>query len=113
MFQSMSLADPWFNLVKSGQKTIEGRLKKDKFVTIKPNDNWVVFNHDKSEHFFIRVNEVISYNSFEEYLSQEGLKRTLPNVRSIEEGVEIYRQYYSEEQEMTYGIIAIGLSVNH
>lgn len=113
MFQSMSLADPWFNLVKSGQKTIEGRLKKNKFATIKPNDNWVIFNHDKSEHFFVRIDKVISYTSFEEYLSQEGLKRTLPNVRTIVEGVEICRQYYTEEQETTYGIIAIHLEKNN
>ena len=112
MFQSMMLTNPWFDLAKSCVKTIEGRLCKDKFAVIKPNDNWIIFNHDKSNHFFVRVKEVIRYNSFEEYLSQEGLKRTLPNIRTIEEGVQIYRQFYTEEQEASYGIIAIHFEVN-
>ncbi len=112
MFQSMTLSDPWFDLAKSSLKTVEGCLCKDKFAVIKTNDNWIIFNQDKSKHFFIRVKEFSYYGSFQNYLSQEGLKRTLPNVRTIEEGVQIYRQYYTEEQESLYGIIAIHFEVN-
>jgi ASC-1-like (ASCH) protein len=107
MFESMTIAEPWFTLGKQGKKTIEGRLKKDKFTKIKKNDNWIVFNNDKSDRFQIMVLDVCEYSSFQEYLSKEGLKRTLPNVSTIEDGVNIYRQFYSELQEREFGIIAI------
>ena len=37
----------------------------------------------------------------------EGLKKTLPNINSLEEGINIYHEYYSEEDEYKYGVIAI------
>ena len=44
---------------------------------------------------------------FEEYLSMEGLRKTLPLVKTIKEGCNIYYQYYTREQEQQYGILAI------
>jgi ASC-1-like (ASCH) protein len=57
------------------------------------------------------VVDVCEYSSFQEYFSQEGLKRTLPNVSTIEDGVNIYRQYYSESLEQEFGILAIHFKI--
>jgi ASC-1-like (ASCH) protein len=42
---------------------------------------------------------------------KEGLKRTLPNIKTLNEGVNIYYQYYSKEQEKEFGILAIYIKV--
>ena len=40
-------------------------------------------------------------------LEREGIERVLPGVHNIEEGVRIYRQFYTEEEEKNYGVVAI------
>lgn len=51
------------------------------------------------------------YPSFEQYLMQEGLARTLPGTRSIERGVAAYRQFYSAEEENAHGVVALHLNI--
>ena len=38
---------------------------------------------------------------------KESLKKCLPGIKTFKEGVNIYRKYYSEEDEKNYGIVAI------
>ncbi len=106
MFNTFTIQEPWFTLCKLRKKTIEGVINSEKFKNIKPNDNLIIFNHDKSDRFQIMITDVCYYTNFKEYLLQEGLKKTLPNVNSIEDGINIYKQYYNE-QELKLDIIAI------
>ena len=53
------------------------------------------------------ITKIIKYSTFEEYLSQEGLARTLPGIKTIKEGIDIYYKYYTPEQEKEFGILAI------
>jgi ASC-1-like (ASCH) protein len=66
-------------------------------------------NNDKS--FNVKIKKIVKYNSFEEYLSQEGLKRTLPGIKIIKEGCDIYYKYYTKEQEREFKILAIYVKV--
>ena len=38
---------------------------------------------------------------------KEKLEKVLPNVNSVTEGINVYRQYYTEEMEKQNGVIAI------
>lgn len=40
-------------------------------------------------------------------LEKEGLENVLPGVKSIEEGIQVYRRFYDEEKEKKYGVVAI------
>ncbi len=40
-------------------------------------------------------------------LSIEDFKKILPNVDMVDEGVVIYRQFYTEEKEKEFGIVGI------
>jgi WD40 repeat protein len=40
-------------------------------------------------------------------IESEGLERVLPGVSSLKEGVDVYRQFYTEEDEKVYGVVAI------
>jgi hypothetical protein len=55
----------------------------------------------------LEVQDVHRYTSFSEMLKVEGLAKVLPGVESIEEGVQVYRNFYSEEKERMNGVVAI------
>ncbi|WP_457614510.1 HisA/HisF-related TIM barrel protein [Methanopyrus sp.] len=98
----MGLEEEYLNLIKEGRKTVEGRVKDDKRARIKPGDK-ILFNR----RLLVKVVDVREYDSFEEMLREEGLKNVLPNVNSIEEGIEIYRRFYSSGKEKMFGVLAI------
>jgi len=117
----MGVKTRWFNAIKNGKKTVEGRLNK-KFGHLKKGTTLVIRknpestnsknNSENNNHVLIAVvTDNIKYHSFEEYLLQEGLARTLPGVRTIEEGIHIYRSFYSEEDEKAHGIAAIHIKL--
>lgn len=50
------------------------------------------------------------YQSFEQILHHEKLKNVLPGVRTYEDGVLIYHQFYQPSDETQYGVIALEMS---
>lgn len=55
----------------------------------------------------LRVTERVEYPRFEEMIEAEGLHNVLPGVTSIAEGVRVYRQFYSTEQEAQFGVVGL------
>lgn len=98
----MGLQEKYLRLIKEGKKKIEGRLYDEKRKRIKPGDIIIFEGRLK-----VKVKGLRVYHSFKEMLEKEGLERVLPNVKSIDEGVKIYRKFYSEEEEKKYGVVAI------
>ena len=103
------LSEPWFSLVKTKLKTVEGRLNKGDFKKIQKNDIIEFFNNDFSfeRRFNVKVTSKKNYNTFEEYLKKETLDKSLPGIDNIENGKSIYYKYYSPKDENQYGIVAI------
>lgn len=101
----LNVQEPYFSLIKSGQKTVEGRLGKDKYFTFKHGDK-VVFNSNLETE----IKTMVKYKSFKEMLIFEGLKNVLPEVQTLEEGEQIYYQFYTKEDELKYGVVAICLT---
>ena len=101
----MSIQEPYFTLIKNGRKKIEGCLDKGKAAKLIIGDKIRFTNNNKS--IMVRVVNIVKYPSFEDYLIQEGLRRTLPNIDSIKKGVNIYHTFFTPEQEQQYGVIAI------
>ncbi|MFA5827922.1 MAG: single-stranded-DNA-specific exonuclease RecJ [Candidatus Shapirobacteria bacterium] len=99
--------EPYFSFLNNGQKTIEGRLKKEKYARIKPGDHIVVSNNEETDHLEVIVLKVTNYLSFREMLSKEPLKEILPNVDSIAKGIKIYQKFYTPKQEKEFGVVAI------
>jgi ASC-1-like (ASCH) protein len=107
--KEINVSEPWFSLMKNKKKRIEGRLNKGTFAELQKGDIIKFINGENS--FKAKIKKIVKYNTFEEYLSQEGLKRTLPKVLTIEEGCNIYYKYYTREQEKEYKILAIYIKV--
>ena len=107
LIKEFDVADPWISLICQRKKVIEGRLNKSKFANLKKGDIIKFFNNDVNKQCLVKIVRIINYVSFEEYLVQEGLKRTLPGITSLNDGINIYRQFYSKEQEDEFSILAI------
>eukprot|EP01105_Mastigella_eilhardi_P023786 TRINITY_DN6051_c0_g1_i1.p2 TRINITY_DN6051_c0_g1~~TRINITY_DN6051_c0_g1_i1.p2 ORF type:complete len:125 (-),score=40.54 TRINITY_DN6051_c0_g1_i1:65-439(-) len=105
--------EPWFSLLRDGRKTVEGRLNAGDCATLRPGDR-VRFARapDGGEAFTASVDGTRAYPSFSSMLCAEGLQCVLPGVASVEEGVAVYRQFYSEEQERQHGVLAIRLHLH-
>jgi len=98
----MGLKEEYLDLKKKKKKKVEGRLYDEKRKQINPGDA-IVFEGKLK----VRVKSIRKYSSFKEMLEREGIERVLPGVHNIEEGVRIYRQFYTEEEEKKYGVVAI------
>jgi ASC-1-like (ASCH) protein len=106
---TFSVNEPWFSFIKKGKKKIEGRLNKGKFKELKVNDI-IKFKHG-FDSVIVKITKINKYKSFKEYLVKEQLKTTLPKIKTIDAGVSVYRKFYSEEDEIKFGILAIHIEL--
>lgn len=101
-----NVSEPWFSLIALGCKTIEGRLDTGDFAKMRPGDT-ITFQSGPTQKVVVRITDTKHYSSFRDYLGGETLARALPTIANIDDGVEIYRQYYSEKDEKEHGVVAI------
>ncbi len=107
--KEINVSEPWFSYIKNKEKKIEGRLNKGVFSTLQKGEIVKFVNNNDS--FKAKIKKIVKYDTFKDYLTLEGLKRTLPNIKTIEEGCNIYYKYYTKEQEKEYKILAIYIKV--
>lgn len=100
-------AEPYFTFVKNGQKTIEGRIKKGEYAAVKPGDHIVVYNNEETDSVKVVVKDTRTYVSIEEMLKREPLNKILPDAKTLEQGIEAYRKFYTKQQEQQFGVVAI------
>ena len=70
----------------------------------------IEFTNDElgfTRKFKVMIKKINNYNNFKEYLENETLKKTLPGMDTIDEGLKLYYKYYTSEDENKYKIIAI------
>ncbi|OIN89805.1 hypothetical protein AUJ40_01310 [Candidatus Berkelbacteria bacterium CG1_02_42_45] len=103
--------EPWFSLIGSRQKSIEGRLRKGKYAKIKPGDYILVYSPGEKDCLKVKVLAVRYYDSFKDMLEREKLTRILPGVKNIETGIETYNKIYSREDEKNFGVAAIEIEL--
>jgi len=92
-------AEPYFTFLKKGQKTIEGRIKKGWYRFVKPGDHIIVYNEEETDSIETLVTDVRTYSSIREMLRHEQLKKLLPDVNTVEQGVKVFKKFYTNEQE--------------
>ncbi|KAG1331280.1 hypothetical protein COCNU_02G012480 [Cocos nucifera] len=101
----LHVQEPFFSQLRAGLKTVEGRCATGDYNRIIPG-SLLLFN----KCLLLEVQDVRRYSSFSEMLQVETLARVLPGVKTIEEGVKIYRKFYTEEKEKSNSVLAISVS---
>ncbi|KAG8485792.1 hypothetical protein CXB51_019131 [Gossypium anomalum] len=94
--------EPFFTQLKDGIKAVEGRCAVGDYNRI-ATGALILFN----KCLVLEVQDVHYYASFFEMLEAESLAKVLPGVKTIDEGVQVYRKFYTEEKEKTNGVAAI------
>jgi ASC-1-like (ASCH) protein len=102
--------DPeWFELILSGQKTIEARLNDAKRQAYKVGDFIKINNRGDDRAFHVEIVELIHRPSFAELLrdtppQQFGFRDALHGLTSV-------RRYYTPDDEATNGVVGIRIKV--
>ncbi len=96
---------PYFELIKSGRKRVEGRLAKEKYLSLKPGSR-ICFNSSLE----VSVKAVRRYTSFKEMIEKETVDAVLPEY-SGNRPEQVYRSFYSETDEKKYGVVAIEVAI--
>jgi ASC-1-like (ASCH) protein len=112
-YYNKHLSEPWFTLIKIGSKKIEGRINKGEYGDMKKNDTIEFTNNDLgfNRTFKVKIISTHKYDTFLEYLNEESLKKCLPGIDTIQEGVDTYYKYYKKEDEKKYKITALRIQV--
>eukprot|EP01120_Amphizonella_sp_Union-15-10_P009428 TRINITY_DN3561_c0_g1_i1.p1 TRINITY_DN3561_c0_g1~~TRINITY_DN3561_c0_g1_i1.p1 ORF type:complete len:130 (+),score=24.87 TRINITY_DN3561_c0_g1_i1:63-452(+) len=97
--------DPWFYLIKTGEKKVEAKLYKDNFKTLTPGQKVLFTNAEGTEKISRTIKSVQVYKDFKTLLESENLGEVLPGIDSVEEGLRAYS--FPKEEEKQYGLLAI------
>ena len=97
------MQEPYRSLVINGKKTVEGRLNKGKFASIKTGDILML----EQEKIQFEVIKKSIYLNFKTMIEKEGLSNVLPDKNNIKEATNVYYEFYTKEQEKEYGVLAI------
>ncbi|KAJ0091911.1 hypothetical protein Patl1_26503 [Pistacia atlantica] len=89
-------------LFVDGLKTVEGRCAVGDYNRIGPGA-LILFN----KCLVLEVQDVNWYRSFYEMFQAQSLAKVLPSVKSTNEGIQVYRKFYTEEKEKSNGVLAI------
>lgn len=108
----------FFDLMVSGHKTIEGRLNVGKWATCNPDDVIIFKRKDPDGNLsmdivVVKIISITRYSTFRELLTQEGLRRVFPGVSNIEDGINLYSTWYSISDQVSHGVLAIEVQIDH
>ena len=101
--------------IQNGNKYIEGRLGKPRFLKIKEGDTASVRSDlwqagkiiDSSPYAIgIKITQVLYFETFEEMMNAVDHKGAVPSAKTPAEAVAAYRKFYTAEDEKEYGVVA-------
>ena len=105
----MNLDSIYFNYIKKKIKLYETRVYDDKRQKIKLLDK-VKFKEKGSKRFFNAIITELSYfSNFREAIIPVGIKKILPNARSLDDGVKIYENFPHSEGNYKKGAKKFGV----
>ena len=108
MIHEMKLKAIYFNKIKNGQKIYEIRLNDEKRKLIDVGDV-IIFKKEPelTENLQTIVKDLVYFKSFKEMVDTLPLEKIGFENLSKDEVESIYYSFYSIENELKYGVIAI------
>ncbi|PKL31891.1 hypothetical protein CVV43_00365 [Candidatus Saccharibacteria bacterium HGW-Saccharibacteria-1] len=101
----------------AGRKTIEGRLNRDKFAKYEIGDEiWLrrdyrdedgILHDGEPRVALVKIIDIRKYKSFLEMTTSEDFKTIVPSAESAEQAADEYNKYYSDNDQIKFGVLAI------
>lgn len=108
MNHEMKLKPNPFDLIKSGNKTIEVRLYDEKRQQIKVGDTITFYKlPELEEQIKVEVEGILIYKNFIDLFSEFSSEKFGAKGWKPEELAENMSQYYSKDEQELYGIVGI------
>lgn len=103
----MTLDTIYFDYIKNGIKLYETRIYDEKRQKIKLLDNVKFIDKNNKKRFFNAIITELSYfNNFKDAIEEVGVKKVLPNAKSVKDAVNIYNSFPGyEENSKKYGVL--------
>lgn len=105
----MHLQPVYFNLVKSGAKTVELRAWDEKRKQIKPDDEIVFRTDGTTDTITVRVKYLIMAYDFIELFDMVDVKKT--GFESVEIALQTMEPFYSRADQHKTGVVGIGIEL--
>lgn len=110
-YYGFTVQKKYFDLIREGKKTVEGRVNQRKYQKIHVGD-LVAFNSSEltDPSVLCVVKEKKIYLTFKEMLLTEGVENCLPGTLSLDEAISIYHAFPGyEEKSRHHGVVAFRL----
>lgn len=109
----MKLKPVYFEKIKAGEKVYEIRLNDEKRQLLKIGDTLLFKKEPElAEILQTKIVNLFYFNSFSEMLEALLADEVGFNGFSKNEIEDIYHEFYSSEDELKYGVVAIKIEVN-
>lgn len=110
---SATLMKKYIHQIKSGGKTIEGRVNSGMFLNFKEGDTVRFFYMaNTSDDVTCRIVKVAKFSSFTEMLEKEGFRKCLTDVNALEDAIRIYNDIPGyREKASRFGVLALHIKV--
>jgi len=103
---SLGVQSEYFAAIKSGRKTIEGRLAKTKYSNLRPGNTITITDEGTGEQLVMEVESLHIYAGFgPAFARREDYRTAVPSARSAEEAVGVYEQFYTLDKQAAEGVI--------
>ena len=112
MIYEMNLQDKPFKTIKRNHKVIEMRLNDERRKKLKVNDLIIFTNNLTNEKLEVIILDIKKYHDFYELYSNYKKEELGYLKNEIADPKDMY-QYYSKEQILKYGVLAIKIKVNY
>ena len=89
----MKLDTIYFNYIKNGIKLYETRVYDKKRQEVKLLDTVTFRDRGSSNVFKATITELSYFGTFKEALENAGIKKVLPNAKSLKDGIKIYEKF--------------------
>jgi ASC-1-like (ASCH) protein len=114
--KQMGIHSDSLRLIMAGEKTIEGRLGTEKFLSFLVDDEisiredivengHVISSRDDVAR--IVITKIDRFATFRDMLEKLGFEKFRPADKNLEAALKTYRQLYSPEDEARYGTLAL------
>ena len=103
----MTLDTIYFDYIKNGSKLYEIRIYDQKRQKIKLLDSVKFIDKNNKKRFFNAIITELSYfNIFKDAIEEVGVKKVLPNAKSLVDAVNIYNSFPNyKENSKKYGVL--------
>ena len=109
---NLSLKKTYFDAIKTGLKTVEGRVNSSKFNSLRPGLEISFSCEATHEILFCTLEAIHIYQDFRSMLLAEGIENMLPGINSLEVGVALYESFPGyKELVKENGAIAMRIKV--